>query len=224
MSSTNNKLKIFTHIAAFILGAVLLAILLNKCNPCPEVGKTSTKVTTKRSIKIVYDSTYKEAYFTLLDQIPEEKPVYRNKLSKRIQKLIEKENKNEPCGPIRKFVTQFRDSSDLVVLTGKITSLTKGKVLSTDLVFKTRFLDIDTTLIIHDSIFTDRNNYITSNKLYFGIESSVSPAFNQFSGTVDFTTKNNWIFGGRVERNFDYRVTEYHVKLGHVISFRKRKK
>lgn len=194
---------------------------MKKCNPCPEVGKSKSEITTKKVIKLKYDSTYKEAYLKLLDQLPEEKPLYSSKVPRRIEKLIDKENKKDPCGTVRRFVTEFKDSNDVVKIEGSITSLTKGQLLSTDIDFKSSILSVDTDMVVLDSTYEKETNYVVSNKLYLSLESAVQPTFMQFSGTVDFTTKRGWIFGYRYERNFDYNYNAHHAKVGYLISFRK---
>lgn len=216
------KIKFITHTIAFVIGLFVMAIMFKQCNPCPEIGASKRTSFRKQTIKVKYDSTYKEAYFSLLDQIPEEQPVYKNKVPKRIQKLIEKEDKKDSCGSIRKFVNLINDSNDQVKITGKITTLARGQVLSTDFEFKTRSLVVDTDVVMLDSAYVENTKYIVSNKLFLSTETSFSPGFMQLSGSADFITKKGWIFGYRYERNFDYNYQAHHAKIGRLISFRRK--
>lgn len=209
------------HLATFILGMALVLIYWKGCNPCPEVGETKTKTKTVyipgKPVKVV-DSTYYRKYHELLDQIPVEKPFYSDKLPKRIINKIEKENEKDPCGKIRRFETPFNSSTDEYSINGKIISLVKGELLSSDFKFTTKSLVVNEKTNTTDTlrIEIEKETPILKNHLWLGVETSIKPGVEHVSVMLDFTHKKNWAVGYRFERNFNYGES-HNIRLAKTI-------
>ena len=218
------KARSIISIISFIVGALLMMLLMKKCNPCPEIGSTETTVNKTSTETIKYDSTYKAEYFALLDLIPVEDTTSIKKLPKRLLKKVDQPDEKDPCGPIRKFITLVNDSNDQAKITGKITSLTRGELLSTDFEFKLKSLVVNKTVETTNTNTITNNNYIISNKLYLGLESSFSPAFYHISGTVDLAHKKGFIIGYRYEQNLQFNYGSHNFKIAKLISLKKKDK
>lgn len=196
-------------IITFILGAAIVLFYWKGCNPCPELGETKTKIKTVhipgKPVKVV-DSTYYRKYHELLDQMPVEKPLYSDKIPSRIVKKIEKENEKDPCGQIRRFETPFNSSTAEYAIDGKIVSLVKGELLSSDFKFTTKSLIVNEKTNTTDTIRIEieKQTPILKNHLWLGVESSVKPGLEHVSVTLDWTHKKGLAVGYRFENNFTH--------------------
>lgn len=196
------------NIMFVVIGMLIVLFYWKGCNPCPEVGKSKIEtVYVPGKVVLKVDSIWHKKYFELLNSIPQEKPLYSGNIPNAVLKQLKKDSLSGVKTKIRRFTTFFNDVNDKYIINGKITSLSKCKILSTDVNYNIKSLVIEKQSLKIDTIKIKENNYVIKNNLWVGIETSVNPFVNHISGKIFFTHKNGWSIGYRYENHFNYSNT-----------------
>jgi uncharacterized protein YueI len=210
-------MTLIKNIVYIILGMAIVLFYWKGCNPCPEINDTKTEtIYIPGEFVVKIDSTWYNKYYELLDKIPEEKPLYSGTIPKRILKKLKRDSVKGSNNDIKRYTTFFSDSTTQYIINGKVTYLSKGIVLSTDINYDIKSLVVLDKSFRVDTITILETNHIVKNHLWIGAETSVSPFAKHISAKIFFMHKKGWSIGYRYENNFNYSNT-HNIGLSKVI-------